>query len=93
MRFEFEGEVIEWRGPPPYLFVKMPATESAEIRGASKQLTYGWGCIPASVTIGRTTITTALFPKDGAYLVPIKVALQGAERIFLGDRVRLAVDV
>lgn len=93
MRFEFEGEVIEWRGPPPYLFVKMPAPESAEIRGASKQLTYGWGCIPATVSIRRTTCTTALFPKDGAYLVPIKVALQRAESVSLGDRVRLAVEV
>lgn len=93
MKFEFEGEVIEWRGPPPYLFVRMTDHDAAELRGASKQLTYGWGCIPATVRLGNTTATTALFPKDGSYLVPIKVALQKAERVGLGDVVRVMVEV
>ena len=34
-----------------------------------------------SLTIGGTEFTTALFPKDGRYLVPVKVAVQRAEAI------------
>ena len=40
------------------------------------------------VTIGKTEFTTAMWPKDGRYLVPIKVAVQRAEDISRGDRVR-----
>jgi hypothetical protein len=37
--------------------------------------------VPVHVTIGDTEFTTALFPKDGRYLVPVKVAVQRAEAI------------
>jgi len=37
------------------------------------------------VRIGETEWTTSLFPKDGGYLVPVKVAVQRAEGIEVGD--------
>jgi len=33
--FAFAGEVIEWRGPAPYLFVAIPAEESEDIKVAA----------------------------------------------------------
>lgn len=93
MEWEFEGTVIEWRGPPPYLFVAIPTEVAKEIRSMSHLLTYGWGCIPATVIIGNAQATTALFPKDGTYLVPIKVAIQRAESVKLGDLVSLLLSV
>jgi hypothetical protein len=50
-------------------------------------VTYGWGVIPVSARIGRTTWTTSLFPKDGGYLLPVKAVVRRAERIDLGDEV------
>ena len=32
MEFEFEGPVVEWRGPAPFYFVAIPNEESAERR-------------------------------------------------------------
>ena len=57
-------------------------------------VTYGWGCIPVNVRIGRTDFTTSLFPKDDLYLVPVKVAVRRAEGLELGDEVtvRLRLD-
>jgi hypothetical protein len=89
MEFEFDGEIIYWRGPSPFHFVAVPEDESAEIKAISNELTYGWGVIPVTVRIGRTTWTTSLFPKDDRYLVPIKVAVRRAERLELGDVVGL----
>jgi hypothetical protein len=37
--------------------------------------------VSVHVTIGGTRFTTALFPRDGRYLVPVKVAVQRAEAI------------
>jgi Domain of unknown function (DUF1905) len=85
MEISFTAEIIEWRGPAPYYFAPIPVQQSHEIKDVASQVTYGWGVIPASVTIGETTLTTSLFPKDGGYLLPIKVAMQRAEDIGLGD--------
>ena len=92
---EFSGEVWLWRGPAPYHFVTVPEDESAELRTTSGLVTYGWGMIPVEATIGSTRWTTSLFPKDGAYIVPLKDLVRNAERIEVGDTValRLTIDV
>jgi hypothetical protein len=47
------------------------------------------------VTIGATTWTTSLWPKDGTYVVPLKDRIRDAEGIELDDVVtaRLRIDV
>ena len=82
---EFTGEVVLWKGPAPYVFVAIPEAEARDIRAVASLVTYGWGVIPVAVRIGKTEWTTSLFPKDGGYLVPIKVAVQRAEGIEVGD--------
>jgi hypothetical protein len=75
MDFEFEGPVIEWRGPAPYYFVRIPEEESEIIKLAAKGMEY-WGQVPVVVRIDGVDFTTALFPKDGLYLLPVKDAVR-----------------
>jgi hypothetical protein len=49
--------------------------------------------IPVRARIGRTEWTTSLLPKDGGYVVPLKVAVRRAERIDQGDSVSVGIDV
>ncbi|MCI9858812.1 DUF1905 domain-containing protein [Microbacterium proteolyticum] len=93
MRLRFSGPIWFWRGPAPFHFVTVPETEAAMIAEIAPVVTYGWGMIPASVTIGATTVTTALWPKDGGYIVPVKKALQDAEGLALDDEVEVVLDV
>ena len=95
MRFEFAGEVWYWRGPSPFHFVTVPDPACAEIRAVAPMVSYGWGVIPVAARIGKTRWTTSLFPKDGAYLVPLKVVIRKAEHLELGDivTVRLTIDL
>ncbi|GEK80633.1 DUF1905 domain-containing protein [Agrococcus baldri] len=86
MEIEFTAVAIEWRGPAPFVFLPVPPDEAAMIGELSRELTYGWGCIPAAATIGGTSFTTSLFPRDGGYLLPVKVAVQRAEGVGIGDR-------
>ena len=51
------------------------------------------GCIPVISQIGETRYSTSLFPKDGIYLVPIKVLVQKAEDVKLGDYVNIRMEV
>ena len=84
MEWAFTGEVIEWRGPAPYLFVAMTPEDSEDLNEAARGLIY-WGQVPVHVTIGGTRFTTALFPRGGRYLVPVKAAVQRAEAIGEGS--------
>ena len=82
-----------WRGPSPFHFVTVPEEESQDIEAVARDVTYGWGCIPVTARVGTTRFTTSLFPKDGGYIVPIKAAVRKAERIDLGDVVKLALSI
>src|SRR3954467_15634913 len=90
---EFDGEVIQWRGPSPYYFVAMPDDQSAAVRGIANAVSYGWGCIPARVTIDATVFTTALIPKDGHYLVPLKDAVRKRVGVSDGDLVAVELTI
>ena len=93
MNFEFDGEIIYWRGPAPWFFVPIPDSESAAIKAISNEVTYGWGVIPVQVRIGNTTFKTSLFPKDDLYLVPVKAAVRKAEQLDKGDMVTVQLEI
>ena len=85
MDLEFTGEVFSRRGPAPYHFVWVPEDEAEQIQETASAVTYGWGMIPVTVTIGDTAVTTSLWPKDGSYVVPLKDRIRKAEGIELDD--------
>ena len=93
MVIEFEGEIFYWRGPAPYLFVAVPEEPSSDIKEISAIVTYGWGVIPVNVRIGKTEWKTSLFPKDGRYLVPIRMSVQKSENLEVGDSVVIQLKV
>jgi hypothetical protein len=93
MSFEFDGEIWYWRGPAPWYFVTVPAKESDDLKAMLAFVTYGWGMIPAKVRIGRTEFETAMWPKDGRYIVPIRASVRKAERLDVGDRVTVRLEV
>ena len=93
MVLEFVGEAIEWRGPAPFVFVAIPKEDSDDIKAISNLVTYGWGCIPVMAQIGETKYKTSLFPKNGIYLVPVKVVVQKAESVKVGDAVGVTLNL
>ena len=93
MNIEFEGIIWFWRGPAPWYFVTVPEKQSEELKAILGFVTYGWGMIPATVRIGRTGWATAMFPKDGRYIVPIKASVRKAENLEEGDTVKVQLEV
>lgn len=82
--FTVRAKVFEWRGPAPYHFVAVTGWAAEEIRDIAASVTYGWGMIPVSCRVGDTTFTTSLWPKDGAYYLPLKDAVRDSENFRLG---------
>lgn len=93
MNIEFDGKIWFWKGPAPWYFVTVPEKECGDLKAMLKFVTYGWGMIPANVRIGKTEWRTAMFPKDGSYIVPIKASVRKAEKIEEGNTVTLRLQV
>lgn len=93
MDTEFDGEIWFWKGPAPWYFVTVPEPECRALHALSSMVTYGWGMIPATVHIGKTTWKTALWPKDDRYIVPIKTSVRKAEKLAEGDTVTVRLEV
>jgi hypothetical protein len=93
MKLEFSNDIWYWKGPAPWYFVTIPEEESADIKAISQAVTYGWGMIPVTVRIGKTTWTTSLFEKDNRYIVPIKASIRATESLQEGDTVTISLTV
>lgn len=91
MEFEVTGEVVEWRGPSPFFFLPMTKAQSEEIETYKRQLSYGWGVIPAEVKFGEITTTTSLIPRNGVFLVPLKDMLRKPNGLHAGSHITLMV--
>jgi hypothetical protein len=92
MALVFEGRVVEWRGPAPFYFVAIPEDESDEIKVLAKGIEY-WGQVPVTALINNTEFSTALFPKDGRYLLPLKKAVRESAQIAVDQTVPVELRV
>ncbi len=93
LKFEITGTVIEWRGPAPFYFLPTPIEVTEEIELYKRELTYGWGVIPAKVTIGQTTVSTSLIPRNGSFYIPLKDAVRKPNQIAVSDEVTLILEL
>lgn len=93
LEISFTSEVLYWRGPAPFYFLKVPGEEATSINDISKLVSYGWGVIPCDVLIGDVEFYTALFPKEGSYLVPLKKAVRDDIKVDEGDSVKATIRI
>ena len=93
MDIEFKDKIWFWHGPAPFYFVTVPAEQSSDLKVISGLVSYGWGMIPAHVRIGSSQWKTALFAKDGRYIVPLKMSIRKAEDLDVGDEVTVFLEV
>lgn len=89
----FVGTVIEWRGPAPFFFIAVPPDLVEAVRRAARLASYGWGVVPVQASVNETAFTTSLFPRDGGYLLPLKVVVRRDAGVVLGDRVAVDIQV
>ena len=93
MNIEFDAPIWYWRGPAPFYFVTVPDDLSDALKAISGSVTYGWGMIPVTVQLGKSQWETALWPKDGQYIVPLKASVRKAEKVDEGDCVTIRLEV
>jgi hypothetical protein len=83
--FAFTAPLIEWRGPAPYFFVRVPEEVAEDLAELGPDVTYGWGMIPVQIRIAGHVWETSLWPKEGGYLVPVRAAVRRGLELEVGD--------
>ncbi|QSR32495.1 hypothetical protein CFI00_18760 [Nocardioides sp. S5] len=92
MEIEFSGEVVEWRGPAPFHFVRLPLDAADLVDEVKAEVVY-WGVVPVRARIGDTGFTTSMFPREETWFLPVKDAVRRAEGVGLGDVVDVRLSV
>ena len=93
MLVRFSGNIWFWKGPSPFYFVTVPKEESTAIKQIEGLSTYGWGMIPVNAQVGETRWYTALWPKDGGYILPLKDKVRKAEGLSEGDTIDAELEI
>lgn len=93
MDITFGGELFEWRGPAPFVWLLLPDDAAAYVQDRARETTYGWGAIPVEARLGGTTWETSLLPREDSYVLPVKKLVQTREGVGIGDAVTVGLSV
>jgi len=93
LEIAFTGEAVDWHGPAPHVFVAIPSDQVEAVRHAAREASYGWGCVPVSASANGVEFTTSLFPREGGYMLPLKITVRRAADLSVGDRVSVTMRI
>lgn len=93
--YKFKSEVWVYPGQAAWRFASVDRKLSKKIKTDFGSVSKGWGSLPVSAKIGKTTWKTSIFPdkKSGEYLLPVKASVRKSEGIFDRDIVNLGIDI
>jgi hypothetical protein len=93
--FKIKGKVWRYPGKAGWHFVNVPRRQSGEIKKLFAGMNRGWGSLPVTATIGKTSWNTSIFPdsKLGLYLLPIKAGVRKKEMVVAGDTIAFSIEI
>ena len=91
--YTLRSKVYVYPGMAAWRFLTVPKKESEAIRNKYGAHARGWGSLPITVSVGKTTWNTSIFPdtKSGTYLLPLKAAVRKMEGIDDEDTVSFSI--
>lgn len=93
--YKMRAEVWLYPGPTPWHFITLPKKQSDEMKKRFAAIKRGWGALPVTATIGKTSWQTSVFPdkRSGTYLMPLKAQVRKKEEILEGDTVAFTIEM
>jgi|GEM_PF-152476 len=78
-----------------WYFITIPEQQSDAMKEQFAERAKGWGSLPVSVTIGKTSWKTSLFPSTelGAYILPLKREVRVKEGIGAGKEITVRLQI
>ena len=93
--YTLNADVWLYPGMAGWHFITLPAKTADEIKTLFSEVKRGWGSLRVTVTIGKTTWKTSIFPdkKSNSYVFPLKAEVRKKEAIQAGDKVKFDLTV
>jgi Domain of unknown function (DUF1905) len=93
--FTCKAKVWLYPGKAAWHFITLPIAKAQLIRDRFEGLSRGWGSLPVTVTIGKTSWKTSIFPdkKTKSYLLPIKTDVRKQEHIEIDQVLSITVAI
>lgn len=92
--FAVRAKVWLYPGMAGWHFVTIDKQTSKKLKEAFGDRRVGFGSIPVSVTLGKTTWSTSVFPeKGGTYLLPLKSEVRKKESVVDGATISFSLVV
>ena len=81
--FKLKSKVWIYPGQAAWHFTTLPKKEAQKIKELFAGMTRGFGSIPVTVSLGKSSWKTSIFPdkKSGSFLLPIKAKIRKEEKI------------
>ncbi len=94
-QYSFSSKLWLYPGHAGWVFATVPKKESLLIKEATKGQKRGWGSVPVTVKMGKTTWETSIFPDNQArtYLLPVKAKVRQAEEVYEDDVVTVLLSL
>jgi hypothetical protein len=82
-------------GPGGWHFITLPQKQAKTIKALAGPRRHGWGAVPVTVTIGKTTWKTSIFPekKSASYVLPVKAGVREKEKLGEGDVAAITLEI
>ena len=93
--FKIQARIWLYPGIAGWHFVTLPKKQSNSIKKVFGEMKRSWGSLPVTVTIGKTSWQTSIFPdkKIGAYLLPLKTEVRRKEQLKTNDTVAFTLEI
>ena len=93
--YTIKSKVWLYPGMAGWHFASMPKKESQEIKARFGKMAKGWGSLPVTVTVGKTSWKTSIFPdrKSDTYLLPLKSEVRKKEGIVADKTITLSIKI
>ena len=92
----FTSELWLWQSEKAaWIFVSLPKEDGDRFSFAAADHKRGFGSLKVRATIGKTKWVTSIFPdgKRGTYILPVKAAVRTAEKLAVGKKTKVTVEV
>jgi len=93
--FEFAAPLWRYPGADGWHFVSLPPGISTDITDITTGIRRGFGSVRVAAAVGSTSWRPSIFhdSKAGAYWLPVKKAVRVAERLEVGDQVKVQLQI
>ncbi len=85
--YEVLATVWLYEGPIAWHFITIPEAVTKDIDQMFAHAKRGWGSLPVTVSVGKTSWKTSIFPdkKTASYVLPLKASVRRIEHIKVND--------